>query len=107
MKNYYANLLKTYNHSELYGHLWELNCATELDCYRNDFKENYEPLSEDEFEKLCQIIYDYVMEYEYATPVEIIYKLTKGIENDEFTLEDILEENEIVDEYIDNSIWED
>ncbi len=103
---HYANLLKIYNESELKNHLWELNCAIELDCYRNDFKKDNEPLTDDEFEKLCAVIYDYVMDYEHVTPIELVCNLSNGIKDDAFTLEDILEANDNVDDYLNNAVWE-
>ena len=100
MKNYYANLLKIYNESELYGHLWALNCAVELDYFKNEFKGNNEPLNEKEFEKLCAIVYDFVMGNEYETPNAIIRKLANGIKENEFTLKEIFEDSEKVENYL-------
>lgn len=80
--------------------------AEELDNYLsdNDIKVADDDLTENEFEIICEYVYDWYMHTQYCEPCEIIHILFSGLVNDYFTIEDIRLYNHNVKQYINENI---
>ena len=62
--------------------------------------------TDEQFEKVCSYVYDYVMSNEYTYPTEVCHALDKDLNKGRIKLSDIWNKSTIVDDYVDEYIDE-
>lgn len=90
----FRDLVEKFKKSEFENNFGRLQVAYELDCHEDI------TWSEDDFEIACEYLYDYYTHSEIGS-AELVEKFIIAYQNEDFTIEDILDGNtEKVDESI-------